>query len=206
MDYIQKLLGKNERIALIKHRHWITWRPTLLLSLILIALITVGSLLFGSTLLPGFGYAGLLLNGIPLTLMLSAYLRWSNEQFIVTNRRIIQVDGIINKHTIDSSLDKINDVVLSQSFFGRMLGYGDLEILTGSEVGVNKLTCIQDPLEFKQAMLNAKESLRDAHTDSPNDARGTLTTSLEELNTLHQKGLITTEEFNTKRQKLLDQI
>ena len=39
----------------------------------------------------------------------------------------------------DSSLEKINDAVLEQSFFGRMLGYGDLDVLTASEIGVDAM-------------------------------------------------------------------
>ena len=44
----------------------------------------------------------------------------------MTNRRVIQVEGVVNKHATDSSLEKINDAVLSQSIFGRMFGFGDL--------------------------------------------------------------------------------
>ena len=32
---------------------------------------------------------------------------------------------------------KVNDVKMEQSFLGRLLGYGDIEILTASELGVN---------------------------------------------------------------------
>ena len=42
---------------------------------------------------------------------------------------------MLNKTSLDSSLEKINDAVLTQSIFGRMFGFGDLEILTASEIG-----------------------------------------------------------------------
>ena len=85
----------------------------------------------------------------------------SSEEYIVTSRRIIQTKGVLTKQVSDSSLEKINDVMLSQTVLGRMFNFGDLEILTGSELGVNKLDRIHNPVGFKVAMMNAKESMRD---------------------------------------------
>ncbi len=49
----------------------------------------------------------------------------------------MQISGIFNKSVIDSSLEKVNDIKMDQSALGRMFGYGDIEILTASELGVN---------------------------------------------------------------------
>jgi hypothetical protein len=133
----------------------------------------------------------------------------------VTNRRIIQAQGVINKHVIDSSLEKINDVVLTQSALGRMLNYGDLEILTGSEIGVNLLRRIADPVHFKTEMLNQKEGMNEMGAfDSK--ARRTLAAAaptagdipelIGELDELRKKGLITDAEFQEKKAKLLARI
>ena len=84
------------------------------------------------------------------------YLRWNNEQYIVTDQRVIQIRGVLNKEVIDSSLDKINDVELRQSWLGRIFNYGTIEILTASDVGINEMRRIAQPLEFKRAMLDAK--------------------------------------------------
>ena len=56
----------------------------------------------------------------------------------------------------DSSLEKINDAVLTQSIFGRMFGFGDLDVLTASEAGIERFRMIIDPIGFKRAMLDAK--------------------------------------------------
>jgi len=34
MGYVQALLGENERIVLIRHRHWIVWRVALVACLL----------------------------------------------------------------------------------------------------------------------------------------------------------------------------
>ena len=57
---------------------------------------------------------------------------------------------------MDSSLEKINDARLTQSVFGRMFGFGDLEILTAADTGVDRFRMIRNPIGFKRAMLDAK--------------------------------------------------
>ena len=75
---------------------------------------------------------------------------------MLTNRRVIQVEGVLNKKVTDSSLEKVNDVVLTQSVFGRVFGFGDLEVLTASESGISKFLMLVQPVAFKRAMLDAK--------------------------------------------------
>ena len=215
MGYVQGLLGENERIVLIRHRHWIVWRVTLLVSVLMAIVIVVASVVAATVLPPDITgvarYLPFALLIVPVVWFLPTYIHWSAEQYIVTNRRIIQLEGVINKHTIDSSLDKINDVVLDQSFWGRLLGYGDLEILTGSDIGLNKLRQIQDPLKFKKAMLDAKEELRQLGAE-PNLAPAarapeqTLSESLQELAEAHKKGLITDDEYMARRAAMIEHV
>ena len=82
-----------------------------------------------------------------------------NEEFVVTTRRVLQLEGVVNKKVVDSSLEKINDAVLSQSLFGRIFGFGDLDILTASETGISRLRMLRDADDFKRAMLEAKHEL-----------------------------------------------
>ena len=86
-------------------------------------------------------------------------LRWQNELFVVTSRRVLQSEGVVNKRVVDSSLEKINDAILSESIFGRIFGFGDLEILTASESGISLLRMLPHPDQFKRAMLDAKHEL-----------------------------------------------
>ena len=83
-------------------------------------------------------------------------LRYINQEYVLTNRRVIQVEGVLNRNSTDSSLEKINDAVLSQSVFGRMFDFGDLTVLTASESGIDKMKMLRKPIVFKKAMLDAK--------------------------------------------------
>ena len=83
-------------------------------------------------------------------------LRYINQEYVLTNRRVIQVEGVLNRNSTDSSLEKINDAVLTQSVFGRMFDFGDLTVLTASEAGIDKMHMLRKPIAFKKAMLDAK--------------------------------------------------
>ena len=202
--YLESLLGENEQILLETHQHWLVLFGKIFLELVLIVLIAVGSLIGSATVEPRAIY-GLILVVVPLIGMLSDILVWRNKAYIVTNHRVIQTAGVFSKDVVDSSLEKVNDVKLSQSFLGRMFGYGDIEILTASELGVNLFHEIADPVGFKTAMLNAKERL-----GFDNEARleghavaADIPSLIARLDDLRKKGIISEAEFQEKKTELL---
>lgn len=200
-DYIQRMLGENERILLRTHQH------RFVLFSMIVAELTITLLLFIGVSAAAFYYplaaAAFVLMLIPLGSMARDILVWSNHQYLVTNRRVIQVSGIFNKNVVDSSLEKVNDVKMTQSFFGRMFDYGDIEILTASETGVNQFKRIGNPVLFKTAMLNAKEKLGfEGMASQPQTGRN-IPALIAELDELRQKGIVTEEEFRQKKAQLL---
>src|SRR4029078_11419857 len=56
-------------------------------------------------------------------------LAFHSEEYVLTTRRLIHANGIVNKRASDISLDRISDAVLTEPFLGRLLGYGDLRIV-----------------------------------------------------------------------------
>jgi uncharacterized membrane protein YdbT with pleckstrin-like domain len=222
MGYLEDLMGKNEQIVLTTRQHWVTIIGALLVNGFLVLLllgIGIAVSVLAAVFLGPLAWVPIAVMGVlclvPLWRLISDWLHWWNDTYVVTNRRIIQAQGIINKHVIDSSLEKINDVVLTQSALGRMLGYGDLEILTGSEIGVNLLKRIADPVRFKTEMLNQKEGMGEMDAFESKAKRtlaaaapkaGDVPELIAELDELRKKGLITDAEFQEKKAKLLSQI
>ena len=199
--YIQNMLGENERIILVTRQHGFVLFSMILaeitITLVLIAIVSVATMYFP---LAAFGFLLVLL---PFISMLRDILIWNNHEYIVTNRRVIQISGIFNKNVVDSSLEKVNDVKMTQTFFGRLFDYGDVEILTASEIVVNLFRRIGDPVKFTTAMLNAKEKLGYEGTGSHAQRAESIPQQIAELDVLRKQGVVTDAEFQAKKRELL---
>jgi len=203
--YLKSLLGETEKILLVTRQHWFILFQAVLAEVLLAALIIVGVIVSVNILLFPLGVLGLFLLFIPILSFLRDFLLWYNKKYIVTNRRVMQISGVINKNVIDSSLEKVNDVKMDQTFWGRIFDFGDIEILTASELGANLFRTIGDPIRFKTSMLNAKETLERPmmHRD---DGEADIPTLIARLDVLRQRGIISNEEFQIKKTDLLSKL
>ena len=203
-DYIEEMLGQNERVLLRARKHWSVLFGNIALEIVLVVALIVATLILAPLAAFPVVPLGFFLVLVPLVGMARDFLLWSNRQYVITNRRVIQTSGIFSKDVVDSSLEKVNDVKLSQSFWGRMLDYGDIEILTASEVGANVFRSIADPIRFKTAMLNAKERLEfGAETGATAGAMADIPSLIARLDDLRKKGVISEAEFQEKKTELL---
>src|SRR4029077_7482697 len=164
MSYADGLLSTGERILYRNKQHpfifiWGARYAILAVVIALIALWLGGNLDpagFAGTLrgLLGWVTAALFIGGIGVFIWTA--LHYINQEYVLTNRRGIPGDGVLNRTATDSSLEKINDAVLSQSVFGRMFDFGDLTVLTASESGIDTMRMIRSPIVFKKRMLDSK--------------------------------------------------
>ena len=224
--YLDQLLGNDEKILYVTRRHWLVLVGEIASEAVLtIALAVLISLLLALW-PPAMPWAalGYLLLLLPIISLGRDVAIWLNHKFVITNRRILHVEGVLDKDITDSSLDKVNDVKLEQSLWGRLLNFGNVEILTASELGVNKFHQIADPIRFKTAMLNAKHRLERGPDEPQAHARASAPASLvdavaaqasgsaqtadvpallRQLDQLRQAGVLTEAEFQNKKSQLL---
>ena len=172
-------------------------------SILAVALVVLITLIWWIWLPNSLVLLGYLLLLLPFLSLLRDVLIWANRKYIVTNWRVIQIAGVFNKDVTDSSLEKVNDVKLEQSFWGRLWDYGDIEILTASELGVNKFSRVGQPIRFKTAMLNAKEKLEQGQASLGRGSEGDIVGLIAQLDSLRQHGMLTEEEFQQKKAQLL---
>jgi uncharacterized membrane protein YdbT with pleckstrin-like domain len=199
--YVDELMGENERTLLVARQHSFVLFSNILLEILLIVLLVAG--VAALSLMYPVATVGYILVLVPIVGMIRDILIWSNRQYIITNRRVIQVTGVLSKEVLDTSLEKVTDVKMTQSFFGRLFDYGDIEILTASELGVNLFKRIGGPVRFKTAMLDAKEELGFGETGVPARAEEDIPTLIAELDDLRKKGILSEEEFQKKKSELL---
>ena len=206
--YINRLLGENEKVILLERQHWFRLISAVFLEavVILILLIGVTALFLTFTNYPIIA-AGYILLVFPVVSMFKDVLEWQSREYIITNRRVMQTAGVFNKSVIDSSLDKVNDVKLTQSFLGRIFDYGDVEILTASDLGVNLFKRINDPILFKTTMMNAKERVNEDGTPvKASNVNNSIPAMIDQMDQLRRRGVLTDEEFQEKKRDLLSKL
>ncbi len=229
MNTIDSLLGRGERVRYIGRQHVFVLIGNILTELLLIGVLiaagVVSQVAFPDKTLAGMEVGVLVLIVcviISLLVLGSAfldYLRWSNEQCVVTDRRVILLRGIFNTTAIDIPVEKINEVELHQSWIGRLLNFGDIEIITASESGVSQCHSLSDPQGFKRAMNDARNDIErgyayidqrdiDAYLDleEPLPAVERVSHALQRLADMRDRGLISREEFEEKKRELLNRI
>ncbi len=161
--YADKLLADGEQVALRGRQHllatFIEGRVPWVLLILSLVLLVLDLQLEPSIWRDLFGWLGLALLVIGLVWLAQIYLAWYSQDYLVTNRRVIKVEGILTKRSADSSLEKINDAVLEQGVLGRMLGYGDLDIMTAAEESVDRYRMLAQAQTFKRTMLDEKHKL-----------------------------------------------
>ena len=233
MSYAQSLLAKDEQILYEGRQHWLaplsdSLRPILLVLVGMLLLIVQVHFNFHDIISTVWTAVWAILVVLGLVWIGIIYASWRAEGYIITTRRVLKVEGLLDKKSGDSSLDKINDAVLKQGLLARILRYGDLEILTANEEGIDRYTMLAHAVDFKKAMLNAKNQLEDgirqpaeaarpvaagsaaapaaaapaARSGNADDVTGTLA----KLADLRDKGAITPAEYEAKKAELLGRL
>lgn len=229
MNAIDSLLGRGERVRYIGRQHVFVLISNILTELMLIGVLiaagVVSQVAFPDKVLAGMEVGVLVLIVcviISLLILGSAfldYLRWSHEQCVVTDRRVILLRGIFNTSAIDIPIERINEVELRQSWLGRLLDFGDIEIMTASESGVNRRHSLVDPQGFKRALDDARYDIErgyayidqrdiDAYLDMEDSFPDVehVSNTLQRLAAMRDRGLISREEFEEKKRELLNRI
>lgn len=203
-------LKKDEKLLVIIRHHWMK----LVLPAIAWLLLTIVLFIFLND------HIQIALIAALLTALYPAYLflEWKYNLWAVTNMRVIDESGFISRYSKESPLDKINNVEYDQSIWGRMFGYGDVEIQTAAEMGDTTYTMIHYPKLLKDTITHAQEEYKNEQiknqsqqlanaikqsmpVSSPNNI--SISAEIEKLFELMQKGAITQEEYSAQKNKLL---
>ncbi|MCX6284914.1 MAG: PH domain-containing protein [Bacteroidetes bacterium] len=197
-------LKNSESVVLLVRPHWLT--------LALPSLYIIVGVILGVLIGP-YGYF------IPLVLLCYLWykiVQRNNNLWAVTNLRVIDEDGVFSHNSKESPLDKINNVTYSQSIWGRIFGYGDVQIQTAAEIGSTSYYTIEKPKELKDTITQMQEEykksqiiaqareLANAISSGTNpQSKKDVSDEIEKLFELKQKGILTEEEFTAGKKKIL---
>lgn len=127
-------LKKDEKILLIIRQHWIR----LALPFFIWLLAAVLLIWLAST-------TGFIITLVAALYPMYEYLNWKNNLWCVTNLRVVDESGFFSRYSKESPLDKINNVEYDQTIWGRLFGFGSVDIQTAAELGETTYEMIHHP-------------------------------------------------------------
>jgi len=150
------LILPNEKVIFRTHPHWLILAgPEVCVGILAFLLIK---------------YLPILLEGIDPNLVLRIYLLlggalvfasvviflgWLCTNYYLTNLRLIDERGIIGKRIMSIPLKRIQDIKCRFGIWGRIFGFGDLEIESAGTYGKIVFDFIPSPREFKEKIIQA---------------------------------------------------
>jgi len=209
VGYAEKQLAPGERILYRAKYHWVFYGRAIGLLFLSIAA-SAAALVFeargaGPTPSKVAMIAAAALLVLSLLMFVVRGIRARADEFVVTDRRVLHKVGVFAHETRQCPLERIQDVTVDQSFWGRLLGYGDLAIETASERGQILFPTIEHPEKLRTAIWThvgtGGVSIPEAASSPSAPSASTPAGRLAELNDLRNRGLITPEEFEAKRRE-----
>ncbi len=142
-----------------------------------------------------------------IPLVASPLIKWWFTAYVLTSERLITRTGMIARSGIELPLENINNVIFSQSVIERVLKSGDLLIESAGESGQSRFSDIPNPEEFQSLLYRTREEQqrRTAAEESAISAEFTKdpTEQLERAARLRDEGVLSEEEFQAMKQKIL---
>jgi uncharacterized membrane protein YdbT with pleckstrin-like domain len=134
----------------------------------------------------------IILAGVSLT-------RWRFTEYILTDHRLMVRTGVFARRAKEIPLETINDITLSQTILGRVLGAGDLILESAGEHGQETLGNVWHPAELQREIYAASASRKSAS----GAGHGSVADELAKLAALRDRGVLTPEEFEARKRRLL---
>ena len=210
MGYAEKSLVAGESIVYRARHHWIFYRTAIFV--LFLAALLGGATLYASKTSPDTevarwsGYLALAFVVIAALLFLGRWIRARNDEFVVTDRRLLCSKGLLNRVHEQAPIDKIQDITINQSWLGSMLGYGDAVIETASErLGAFTFDLISSPEAFRNAIWGHAPTVGRSAAAIPAGAP-TAAMRMEELENLRRKGMVSETEYAAKRREILEHL
>lgn len=164
MSYVESNLVPGETVIYQTRLHWIVMLGHVVLGCLLLAsgvflLYYAGSQTGLDTttlhIMEG-GSVALLVFGVVAILM--GMVRRNATEMAVTNRRVVIKTGLASRKTIEMLLNKVESIEVSETAFGRMLGYGTIVVI-GTGGTPEPFHKVANPLEFRSQVQQQIEKL-----------------------------------------------
>lgn len=210
-------LKENEEVVLTVRKHWFVLLKPIIGTILLLSVAVFAAITGSDT-----EYANSILIGSGITIFLSILwlIYWivdrNNNLWAVTNLRVIDEYGVFTNNSKETPLDKINNISYRQPLLGRVFNYGDVQIQSAAESGATIHKMVARPKVLKDTITQYQEQYRQQQIEEqaqklaraagkqPPASNNSISEEITKLHALKEKGIITEEEFQEMKSKLMN--
>ncbi len=142
--------------------------------------------------------------GIWLLLSVRVVADWWTTQYVLTTERVVRRAGVLSRSGTEIPLEVINNVAFSRGFLERLVRSGDLLIESAGETGQTRFTDIPDPEGMQSQIYQVREK-RQLMLNAGSGETTSTADELAKLADLRDSGILSPEEFEEQKRRLLDE-
>jgi uncharacterized membrane protein YdbT with pleckstrin-like domain len=183
--------------------HWIALVFPLAETLLLVAA-AVAARLYVPDSWPSWTRWAIVAVGLVLFLIdpLRRMVAWATSHFVVTSDRVIHRSGWFAKQSMEIPLENISDVKFNQSVFERVIGAGDLILESPGTFGQEVFGDVRKPEHVQKAIYETTEA-NQQRMRGPGSAPS-MADELAKLDRLRDEGVLSEDEFQAQKARLLN--
>jgi uncharacterized membrane protein YdbT with pleckstrin-like domain len=204
MPFPRRLLSQGEELILDLRPHWIALvMPVIEAVVILVALALYLAYVPNSW--PSWTRWFAVLAAIALLVMypVRRIVAWATSHFVVTSDRVIHRSGWFAKRSMEIPLENISDVRFNQTVFERTIGAGDLTLESPGTFGQENFSDVRHPEQVQKTIYEMNEANRQRMSGGAPVASSSVADELAKLDRLRDDGVISEEEFEAQKGRLL---
>jgi membrane protein YdbS with pleckstrin-like domain len=202
-DHLDRVLSPDEQVLFDARQHGVVLVAPVLGDLVVLALVVVGLILLPAL----YPWEMLLMAAVvvaALGWLLTRYLAWTHRRLMLTQHRLIVAQGVLTRVVREIPLRRISEIRVSQGIIGRMAHFGNIEIDPSGDGRAELFTAIHRPAELQHRIYRALDVPNPSGSGLAAGGTGlSVAQELEKLDELRQRGVISDQEFQAQKARLL---
>jgi uncharacterized membrane protein YdbT with pleckstrin-like domain len=159
----------GENLVLKAHPHWIVIVKSVVIPVVLLIVVAILDLTYlNANYVPHLrtilSLAAIAIAGLWLIVV---WVRWQATAYTLTDQRINIETGVFSRSSKTIPIDRIQDCTTKQTLFGRMLGYGRVEVDAAGAQGAEVLDHLPNPGAFRDQVFMLSERRRGGASGAP---------------------------------------
>ena len=196
----RRRLNPGEEVVIETHPHWWYLTGVIITVIVVIAGAAAGAIENAPS---WAGWLSLIALALSLSWLLVRYARWRTTKLIVTNRRLIERRGFFARQGREIPLMALSDVSYHQTFFERIIGAGTVVIESAGRDSRESFPDLPHPGGIHDEIYKQLDAARRSYSQGSN---ASIPEQIDQLDQLRRRGVISEEEFQAKKSRLLDRL